>query len=236
MYALITAIGTILNLCGFLCKLYDFSRLKKRYLGKKFYQNQFNVYFHKDQHSVLNQLFPTLIRPEHAFYFLLSETKVKITPRTFDFSVTAALVGALPNAFIFSWKVYVCCSKGCTAADYVPLLPGTGVMTDFSVFEKSLRASNWELCTETWHFTVSTRGQTHKRNSTKPSQNLCEWRKSWSSWKILSLLLHTDRYLHQSPQTYLSHVLWSGKQLGVRALCALRLESCSAAKRGFQTS
>lgn len=107
-------------------------------------------------------------------------------------------------------------------------------MVDFSRFQKSLRASKQDLCIETWHFTVSTRGQIHKRTSNKSSQNLCEWRKPWSSCKILSLLLQIDWYLLD---TYFSHVLWSGKWSwwGQGALSVLGLKSWRGATRWLQT-
>lgn len=104
-----------------------------------------------------------------------------------------------------------CCIKGRAASKYVALVAGPRNTVDSSMFQKSLRAPEQNLCIETWHFTVSTRGQIHKRTSTKSSQNLYEWREPWSSWNILSLLLHTDWYLHQAAQTYLGYFLWSGK-------------------------
>lgn len=127
-------------------------------------------------------------------------------------------------------KTQARCSKGCTTIESEMLLQGTRNTADFSMSKKKkLEGLEANLCIETWHFTVATRGQTHKRTSTKSSQNLCEWRKPQSSWKILSLLRHINWYLHQAPQTYLSHILWSGKRprRGRRALSALGLESCS---------
>ena len=64
-------------------------------------------------------------------------------------------------------KVQACCSKRCTAIEYVALVPGTRSTVDLCMLQKSLRASELDLCIETWHFTVSTRGQIHKRTSTK---------------------------------------------------------------------
>lgn len=111
-----------------------------------------------------------------------------------------------------------CCIKGCAAFKHVALVAGIRNTVDSSVLhkkkkrkKKSQRAPEQNLCIETRHFTVSTRGQIHKRTPAKSSQNLYEWREPWSSWNILSLLLHTDWYLHQAAQTYLGYFLWSGK-------------------------
>lgn len=113
-----------------------------------------------------------------------------------------------------------CSIKGCAASKYVALVAGARNTVDSSVLQKkkkkkkekeSQQAPQQNLCIETRHFTVSTRGQIHKRTPAKSSQNLYEWREPWSSWNILSLLLHTDWYLHQAAQTYLGYFLWSGK-------------------------